>query len=247
LFEFDVLIYSFIISKNIKKSIMKNEYNKPTINIKNWLVSKKDIENLHVFFKNRFSTDHIEIKLTLASGNAKTYANFEEFSEDLKKIEEKKEEVSKLEISHRDSGWGDKFNFFKQLYIEIKFRDIWIPRAHIFVAAGDEDCSYKDWVAGTYDELTKMKDVFEITDKKIINILEKSYSSTIIFDPNEKIKESINEEIKRQEHQEKPNNIIILKENHKLEKEKWWDRPWFHFIIILSALATIISVVAGLK
>ena len=174
---------------------MKFDYQKPHIEIKNWLVSQKDIERLIRFFKERFSIVDVPISLGTRDGNNRSYDTYEEMVIDLPKLAADNEIVEEIEISYRDIA-KDNYHNFKQSWIRIKFGEY--GNALFWVIAGDTDGSYKDWVTGTYEEMHKLKDLFEVKDKRVIEKIEEKFETAIVFDPDESISESIESEIEKE-------------------------------------------------
>lgn len=61
--------------------------------------------------------------------------------------------------------------------------------------AADTDGGYKEWVNETYAEINKLKNIFEVKDIIIQDMLNERFKSGIVFDPDGIIKASIRNEI----------------------------------------------------
>jgi hypothetical protein len=118
--------------------------------------------------------------------------------------------VYKIEISEREQSDS---HTFKQIWATIFFGNYSSASMHII--GGDIDGSQKDWIEGAYAELVNLKKIFEITDDKVINVLDKKYNK-IIFDPNGETHKKIMESLKPLD--EKTNHQIIQLQP---SKEKW--------------------------
>lgn len=185
---------------------MKYTYDRPVIEIKNWLVSQKDIERIINFFKERFIITNVPISLRTESGNNRTYDTYEEMLFDLPKLATDHEIVQRIEISYgvRDN---ENYHKFKQSWIVIEFGKY--AKVNWFLIGGDTDSSFKDWIIATYEEMNRLKNIFEIKDVDLVKKVETRFQSTIVFDPNESIKESIKAELSR-ENTVEPTPIISI-------------------------------------
>ncbi len=172
---------------------MKNQYTRPTINFDNWIVTTENIKRIYDFFLQRFSVKQIEITLETEEGNNRVFENFDEFTSEIPIIEKNKEVIKKIQIIHRVNDIKDFSNTYKQMCITIQFHPY--SEASFNIIAGDKDKSNRDWVAGTYEQIQKIKESLMIDDPRIISIL-KSRFQLVLFDPSGKIENSIKEEIK---------------------------------------------------
>lgn len=204
---------------------MKYEYNRPSVKINNWLVSKEDIKRVYDFICERLYLKKMEINLETESGNNRTYEDYSELEKDLPRLEVNKETVSKIMMVERITNKNNYLEF-KQLWMDLGFGAY--PEATFHVIAGDRNGKYKDWIAGTYEQMEKLKELFEVHDEKIISMLKKEYKP-IIFDPDKKIASVIKEKINSKEG--KPTII----------NKKWWERTWVQLIFLLGAIAGIIG------
>lgn len=170
---------------------MKNDYKKPTIEINHWIVSSDDIEKLYNFFVKRFPKSNIEITLETKEGHTRICETFDEYSKEVPMIMSNHEVISKIKLGERDEVFGK--HMYKQIWIDINFGEY--SSASIHIIGGDIDGTYKDWIEGSYAELNKLKESFEITDEKISKILNHNYNK-IIFDPDGEIHKKIIESLK---------------------------------------------------
>lgn len=208
---------------------MKYNYQRTPIDITNWLVNQKDIERIVKFFRLRFSVTEVPISLETKSGNNRTYETYEELVIDLPKLNQDKEIVTKIQIMYRSQG-EKNYHHFKQSWISIEFKRGYVT--NFFLIAGDTDGSYKDWVEGTYSEINKLKNIFEISDSKKINIIKGRYNSGIVFDPDESIKESIEVEIlKEKENANNSIEVILTKKENKGLVERVMSHSLFTTVI----------------
>ena len=186
---------------------MRHQYNKPRIEINYWIVNSKNIKKLYNSFKKRFPKSVINLNLETESGHNRIYETFEEYLEDISKIIEECEKVSKISILGSER---KNMDIYKQAWISINFGKYCHARIH--VVGGDTDGSHKDWIEGAYIELKKLKKIFEITDKKTIKILDKDYDK-IVFDPNEEIKDKIQDTLTpRQDKNGNKVTVVVNKE-----------------------------------
>jgi hypothetical protein len=212
---------------------MKYEYKRPTVKINHWFVTKDNIERLHEFFKERFKSDEVSIKLETVSGNNRIYDSFHEFEEDIPKLESDSEIVSEILILDSDRSLED--DSFKQSWIKIHFKPYCEASFHLI--GGDNDNSFKDWIEGTYVEINKFKELFEVDDQKIVNTLDKRNTS-IVFDPDGKIRGEIEASLKLVNSKEdiNPQKFEVVN-NHLF----WYQKPLGQI-----AIGVIIAVIAGI-
>lgn len=207
---------------------MKYKYEKPSVKISNWLVTKEDLEKIYNYFLYRFKKEvYFEVKTT--DGESHSYDFFKEFEDDLDKIITNKEKIGKISIGA--SSHVGKVR--KHAWITIEFED-WVS-ARFNLLAEDEDGSSKDWVEGTYSDLSKLQQSLEIEDNKFIKRLRNKFPSrwgsdtVVIFDPFSKIKSEIKND--------NPETINQITNNIKIQKE-WYEKP--AGLLILSVIAGII-------
>lgn len=214
---------------------MKYEYIRPELQISNWLVKTGDIKRLHDFFCERLQFKKVEINLETQSGDNRTYEDYPEFEKDVPRLEANKEIVSAIRIIER---FVDKDDYlkYKQMWIDISF----YPQANtsFHVIAGDRNGKFKDWIAGTYEQMKKLKALFEISDEKFITTLRQEYSP-IVFDPKGKIEKKIKDQIGSKEK--------IALERILARKVKWWERSWVQVVFLMGALAGIVGLLALFK
>ncbi len=215
---------------------MKHKYQKPTISIEYWSVTSDQLKKLYNFFNQRFPKSNIEITLTTTGQHSRICENFKEYLAEVAKIISNNEVVSKIEIIERE---GSRTHTFKQIWIEISFGKH--SSATIHVIGGDTDGSYKDWIEGAYAELIKLKEIFELKNDKVVNILNKEYNK-IIFDPNGKILEKITKSL------EPPEKKGEEQKNTQTQP-KWWQQLLFLVIVgvIVGVIVAIIVYFLGLN
>lgn len=221
---------------------MKYEYARPTIQIRNWLVNVKDIEKINSLFKERFSILNVPISIETTSGNNRKYDSYEEMLIDLEKLVADKESVEKIVISYRSSD-TQNYNHFKQMWIDLNFGKYGGANFHII--AGDTDGSFKDWVSGTYEEMNKLSKIFEIQDTFIIEKIKKNFLTTVVFDYDGSINESIKAEILKQKETIPTNSTHVLSGN---VRKNWYEKPIGQIVIGLFVLivGTIILKIVGI-
>lgn len=207
---------------------MKYEYARPTIQIKNWLVNVKDIEKINSLFKERFSILNVPISIETTSGNNRKYDSYAEMLLDLEKIVSDRESIEKIIISYRSSD-NQNYNHFKQMWVNLSFGKY--GGASFNIIAGDTDGSFKDWVSGTYEEMNKLSKIFEIQDISIIEKIKKNFSTTIVFDYDGSINESIRAEILKQKEIIPTNSTYVLSEN---TRKNWYEKPIGIIILMVS-------------
>lgn len=172
---------------------MKYTYDKPTIKVDTWLVSKADLKKLYDFFVGRSLTQRATFELDTASGNNREYDSFEEFANDLDVLLSEKETVSSIRIATSDS----KDDWRRHGWIQLTF-----PSTAFFALVGRAgDTSLKDWIEGTYVEMKKLAEIFRIEDGSLKDLITEKYgdrwnsNASIIFDPNEEVRKSLLAEI----------------------------------------------------
>ena len=173
---------------------MRNEYSKPNIEINHWIVSSLDIQKLYEFFVRRFPESNVEILLESQEGHTRICESFDEYSKEVSLILSNNDIISNVKISVREGESLfelDRYKY-KQIGINISFE---YSSTTIYVIGGDTDGSCKDSIEGAYTELLGLKKIFEITDDKVIEVLDKKYNK-IIFDPNGETRKKIIESLK---------------------------------------------------
>lgn len=210
---------------------MKHSYNRPTVEINNWLVSKEDIKRIYDFICERLGLKNIEIELETEPGNNRTYQDYPELEKDLPSLEVNKEIVSKIMLLERVVDKNDNLNF-KQIWLEATFQPY--AGARFYVLAGDRDGKYKDWVAGTYEQMGKLGESFEVRDKEVIAILKKQYKS-VVFDPNKKITDAIKEQVKNKDKK----SLAETNSNRK----SWWENTWIQLLFVFGAIAGLVGLI----
>jgi hypothetical protein len=241
---------------------MENEYNRPILQISYWCVSINDIKTVFDFFDKRISDSKIksiDLEADFTSGNSIRVKKIEDFLNKIKLRVREKENLIRVEmqIFYHDLSHEK----LKDLFLRINFDRNW---TEFEVRASDCDGSLKDWVDGTYEEMLRIKNRFEMEKKYRKYFLEKvkNKNSTLeyylIFDPFKKIEKQIMEEFDIEEKTKKEyrestprivingNNNFANNSNNKFieksfnnqatvdNKEKWHQRWWGQIIIVLA-------------
>ncbi len=210
---------------------MRNEYSKPNIEINHWIVSSLDIQKLYEFFVRRFPESNVEILLESQEGHTRICESFDEYSKEVSLILSNNDIISNVKISVREGESLfelDRYKY-KQIGINISFE---YSSTTIYVIGGDTDGSCKDWIEGAYTELLGLKKIFEITDDKVIEVLDKKYNK-IIFDPNGETRKKIIESLKS----------IDKKLTTKSQPSKG---KWFNLIKIITNHPLVTTIISGI-
>lgn len=208
---------------------MRHEYKKPNICINYCLVSSDHLERLYKFFSKRFPDSTIEIHLDTLSGHKRIYETYHEYLEDITKLLNDSEVVSEISITERE---GAYMTTYKQMGISISFGNH--SGSRVYIVGGDNDGSNNDWIEGTYSEMLKLKESFEIKDEDVKKILDKKYNK-ITFDPDGRIQEEITNLINTQKALTTPPTKVELVNNKNPQYHPWWGK-----ILISVAIAGII-------
>jgi hypothetical protein len=180
-----------------------NNYKRDILQIPYWCVTINNITEIYNFFNKRLDKPSIFIECDYKSGNNKICTNLNQFVDLVSERQKNIDNLVSLKIQFTEGNELEKK--YKDLFLRVNFFDNY---SEFEVRAGDFDNSLKDWVAGTYEEMLRIKNKFEMEEKyqkcfldKVINknSLLKYYS---IFDPFGEIKKGIIEESKI-----KPNSV----------------------------------------
>ena len=220
---------------------MKFKYDRPSIKIENWVVTLDDLRHVYDFLKDRFGVEQVRIELETREGNNREYDNFKELLADVPRLSTDGEVVTELHISYRAEDKKD-WRMFKQAWITLKFGEY--SNAYFHIVAGDTDGSYRDWVAGTYEQMKSMAQKFEIKDKRVALKLESKGHGTVVFDPHEELLSSIKRELEREDENERKYGIVTLPSGKKVSFRRWvkpefliptaiaaFSIPWWPFLL----------------
>ncbi len=192
---------------------MRNIYNKDILQISYWCVSLDDMRDIFNFFTQRIPEQkrNVCLKAKFSLGDSIETYNINEFLEQFDSKDKNLLDKLELQISLSKST-SDSF-YFKDLFLRADFVDNWVE---FEVRASDSDGSLKDWVAGTYDEMKRIKARLEMDQKYRSVFLKKVRNKDsllkyyLIFDPIHKIKEEIIEEEKNQGTEKVKRDIMKL-------------------------------------
>ncbi len=181
---------------------MKYTYNKPSIEIKNWFITIKDLKRIYDYLSQRFNNP-IRSSIKLTTGEEINFHSFDDFEKEINLILENKDKVDSIFIIGQES--NDKFN--KEVYVMIQFSNF--HSAIIYIKTQYDNTSLKDWTEGTYNELSKIAKSCEENDEYIEKTF-KEKNITILFDPLGNEKSKILELKKIEKTEIKPVNINNL-------------------------------------
>lgn len=220
---------------------MKNRYNRPEITLDYWIVSMEDLQKIYDFFLSRFKTSRVDIEIDVESGNNKSYKNFRDFLDDIKRIVSLKEQIKSIKIIH-----SELINIEEKSLHPISSKIIWVEINFVFdkacfnIVGEDNNGIVRDWIAGTYEEMKRLFSSFRV-DENFIDILKNNYgkkhrNGVIVFDYDGEIKNRISNEIKNL-------NTIKIEEINGKEKSKkrWWEQGWIQLIMLISAFVSIVG------
>ena len=181
---------------------MKYTYNKPSIKIKNWFISVKDLKRIYDYLSQRFNKP-IKFSIKLITGEEINLHSFGDFEKEINSIVENKDEVDSVFVT------GQEYNneFSKEVYVMIQFNNF--HSAVISIRTQSNDNSLKDWTEGIYNELSKIAKSYEENDEYIEKIF-KEKNIEILFDPFGNEKKKILELKKIEKTEIKPVNINNL-------------------------------------
>lgn len=207
---------------------MKHTYNRPTISVKNWLVTKDDLKKIYDFLIRRYKVPSIEFSLETISGNNKIYESFKEFEDDIDNLRALKENVENIHIGH---SFSDKSNH-THIWAEIDFS----YKGLSFHIVGNGNPEIKDWIDGSFEEMKRIAQSFELEDKRMIKLFksefgEKWKETTVVEDFGGEIKNKLESKLKEEKH-------LLIKD---VSKKNWYTTWWGRIII-----GVIIVVIGGL-
>lgn len=203
---------------------MRNPYTRPTVEIKNWLITENHLKRVHDFIKDRFGVTTVEIQIIVESGNNKEYSSFKDFSRYLENLKSSKEVINEIIVSHAE------YNFRKSkkrhIWLSINLQDSY---ARFSILGEDKDGSVKDWIAGSYEEMQKVAKSLEIEDVDFCRELNKEYGrksilykGVIMIDLDGAVKKEIETKLTKSD----PKEISSVMDVHI------WNKTWWGEIII---------------
>ncbi|MDB5238294.1 MAG: hypothetical protein JWM46_564 [Candidatus Kaiserbacteria bacterium] len=160
---------------------MQYSYDKASVQIEFWLVTKSDLKRLYEFFQGRGSPT---FSLETLSGDNREYDSFAEFESDLEVLLADRETVTLIHVGCSET----TANWRKHAWISIGFES---NMAHFHVTGNDKKRELKDWVEATYSGIQKLAGLFEIEDEDLRRFIAPEYdppNPKIIFDPLENIR-----------------------------------------------------------
>jgi hypothetical protein len=205
---------------------MKPTYKRPTIIVKNWLVTKDDLKKINDFLIRRYKVSSIEFSLTTTSGNNKIYESFKEFEDDIDNLRTLKENVESIDMGHNFSDYSSDKSNSTNMSASINFSGI---GGASFYIRGEGDSEIKDWIDGSFEEMKRIAQSFELEDKRMIKLLKSEFGENWLKGT---VVEDFGGEIK---------NKLKLKLKKVVSKINWYTTWWGRIII-----GVIIVVIGGL-
>ncbi len=204
---------------------MKHTYERPTISVKNWLVTKDDLKKIYDFIIRRYKVPSINFSLENTSGNNKIYESFKEFEDDIDNLRKLKENVESIRISHNFHDYSSDKSNSTHMSASIDFSD---KQAYFYIR-GEGDSEIKDWIDGSFEEMKRIAQSLELEDKRMIKLLKSEFGenwgkATVVEDFGGEIKNKLESKLKEE-----------------LSKENWY-ASWRREIII----GVIVGLIVGL-
>lgn len=169
---------------------MKHTYNRPRISVKNWLVTKDDLKKIYDFLIRRYKVPSIEFSLKTTSGNNKIYESFKEFEDDIDNLRTLKENVENIDIGHVFMDLSSDNLNRTHIWMAIDFSH----KEADFHITGEGNPEIKDWIDGSFEEMKRIAQSFELEDERMIKLLKSGFGkewgkTTVVEDFGGEIKE----------------------------------------------------------